>query len=115
VHLHPHRFCAAGGHSPALWRSAGETAPGAFDDAADFGRHDVIAAARAGAFAGLPVWIDAGSADPFRPGDRAFDAAVRGASLRTWPGGHDGTYWNAHWGDYLRFYARALGRCTPRS
>ena len=32
------RFCAAGGHSPALWRSAGETAPGAFDNAGDFAR-----------------------------------------------------------------------------
>jgi hypothetical protein len=26
-------FCAVGGHSPALWRTGGETAPGAFDDA----------------------------------------------------------------------------------
>ena len=32
--LHPHRFCAVGAHSPALWQTAGETAPGAFDDAA---------------------------------------------------------------------------------
>ena len=47
---HPKRFCAVGGHSPAVWRSGGETAPGAFDDAADFARHDVIAGA--GRFAG---------------------------------------------------------------
>lgn len=31
--LHPGRFCAAGGHSPALWFDGGETAPGAFDSA----------------------------------------------------------------------------------
>ncbi len=34
--LHPHRFCAVGAHSPALWQTGGETAPGAFDDAQDF-------------------------------------------------------------------------------
>jgi S-formylglutathione hydrolase FrmB len=27
--LHPRRFCVVGGHSAALWRSGGETAPGA--------------------------------------------------------------------------------------
>jgi endo-alpha-1,4-polygalactosaminidase (GH114 family) len=31
--------------------------------------------------------------------------------VHTWPGGHDGDYWDAHWRDYLRFYARALDRC----
>jgi S-formylglutathione hydrolase FrmB len=112
---HPRRFCAAGGHSPALWQNAGDTAPGAFDDAADFRRHDVIAAARRGAFGRMPVWLDAGSADPFRPGDGAFDAALRRTRMHTWPGGHDGAYWSAHMGAYLRFYARELGRCRPRA
>jgi S-formylglutathione hydrolase FrmB len=110
---HPKRFCAVGGHSPALWRSGGETAPGAFDDAEDFGRHDVIR--EAGALDGLAVWLDAGDKDPFRPGDEAFAAALDAtgvaATFHTWPGGHDGDYWDAHWGDYLRFYARALARC----
>jgi enterochelin esterase-like enzyme len=46
--LHPGRFCAIGAHSPALSSGAGATAPGAFDDAADFARHDVVAAARCG-------------------------------------------------------------------
>src|SRR6185436_1442698 len=31
----PTRFCAVGGHSTALWRSGGETGPGAIADAAD--------------------------------------------------------------------------------
>lgn len=39
---HPGRFCAVGGHSPALWFEGGETAPGAFDDAADFETNDVV-------------------------------------------------------------------------
>lgn len=111
--LNPGRFCAVGGHSPALWRTGGETAPGAFDDAADFGRHDVIASARS--FRGMPVWLDAGDRDPFRPGDDAFAGALRAAGVRasvhTWPGGHDGEYWNAHWRAYMRFYATALARC----
>jgi len=111
--LYPDRFCAVGGHSPALWRTAGETAPGAFDDAEDFAGHDVVASAAD--FTEIPVWLDAGDEDPFQPGDRAFVGALEQAgadvTARTWPGGHDGEYWDRHWPDYLRFYARALERC----
>jgi acetyl esterase/lipase len=61
------------------------------------------------------LWLDAGDEDPFRPGDDAFAAALRAAGatprVHTWPGGHDGDYSDAHWRDYLRFYARALDRC----
>jgi S-formylglutathione hydrolase FrmB len=110
---HPRRFCAVGGHSPALWRSGGETAPGAFDDAEDFAAHDVIA--EANALDRLPVWLDAGDEDPFRPGDDAFAQALElvgaDATVHIWPGAHEGEYWDAHWRDYLRFYARALRRC----
>jgi S-formylglutathione hydrolase FrmB len=111
--LHPHRFCAVGAHSPALWQTAGETAPGAFDDAADFARHDVIRAARRNPnlFSGTPVWLDAGSADPFQPGDRALDRAAKNVRLRVSPGAHEGAYWRAHYRAYLRFYATALARC----
>jgi enterochelin esterase-like enzyme len=111
--LHPRRFCAVGAHSPALWQTAGETAPGAFDDAQDFARHDVVGAARRnpGLFKGTPVWLDAGSADPFQPGDRALDRALATVRLRTYPGAHEGAYWRAHYGAYLRFYANALARC----
>jgi enterochelin esterase-like enzyme len=111
--LHPHRFCAVGAHSPALWRTAGETAPGAFDDAQDFARHDVIAAARRNPnlYGATPVWLDAGSADPFQPGDRALDRALKTVRLRTYPGAHEGAYWRAHYGAYLRFYAAALAHC----
>ena len=102
------RFCAVGGHSPAIWTASAQTAPGAFDDAADFGRHDVVAAARRGAFRGMKLWLDAGSRDPFRPGDAAFARAAH-TKLRTWPGGHDGAYWDARWRSYLRFYVTACG------
>ena len=112
--LNPARFCAVAGHSPALWRTGGETAPGAFDDAGDFSRHDVVGAARANpdVFSNTRLWLDAGDADPFRPGDEVLTQALgERVSGHTWPGGHDGDYWNAHWPDYARFYARALDRC----
>jgi enterochelin esterase-like enzyme len=114
---HPRRFCAVGGHSPAIWTSSGQTAPGAFDNASDFARNDLVRVARStlGAFAGKPLWLDAGTADPFDPGDRAFIAALRSRGLKVtlhrWPGGHTGAYWRSHWKSYLGFYARALANC----
>jgi S-formylglutathione hydrolase FrmB len=114
---HPGRFCAVGGHSPALWLEGGATAPGAFDDAEDFERNDVIGAVRAdpGAFGPIPIWIDYGSEDPFLIGDVAFDEALEagGADLTAheWHGGHEQAYWDRHWEQYLRFYADALASC----
>jgi S-formylglutathione hydrolase FrmB len=111
------RFCAVGGHSPALWTAASRTALGAFDDRADFARNDVVGAARAHPrrFARQPLWLDAGTRDPFDVGDRAFVTDLRAGHVRIhvhrWPGGHDPSYWRAHWGAYLKFYAKALAHC----
>jgi S-formylglutathione hydrolase FrmB len=118
--LHPGRFCAVGGHSSALWRTGGETAPGAFDDGEDFARHDVIGVARRDPrrFAGARLWLDSGDGDPFNPGMDALVAALRSAglplSVHRWPGEHESGYWKRHWGDYLRFYAASLRSCHPR-
>ena len=75
----------------------------------------MIGAARANpdAFGDSRLWLDAGDEDPFRPGDDAMAAALgdRRRPRKTWPGGHDADYWNEHWPDYARFYARALARC----
>jgi S-formylglutathione hydrolase FrmB len=109
----PAAFCAVGGHSAALWLRAGDTAPGAFDDAQDFARHDVVRIAqRRGrkAWGDAALWLDAGTADPFLPGGRALARALH-VRLRVSPGGHDAGYWAAHDAAYLRFYARALARC----
>ena len=106
-------LCAVGGHSPAIWRSGGESAAGAFDDADDFARHDLVALARArgrAAFGRGRLWLDGGTEDPFRPGGEAFAAAL-GIRLRHWEGEHEGDYWRAHFADYLRFYADALAAC----
>lgn len=115
--LHPGRFCAAGGHSPAIWLHAGETAPGAFDSAADFHRHDLYAYARGRAhpYGRMPIWIDRGNRDPFVPGDAALVSALRarGANVTShiWPGAHEGAYWRAHIARYLRWYSAQLARC----
>lgn len=117
---HPGRFCAVGGHSAALWQTSEETAEGAFDDAADFARNDVVASARSdpGALSGQPVWLDSGDEDPFRPGIDALASTLTAAGAplieKTWPGGHESGYWNRHWPAYLRFYARALRNCDGK-
>jgi S-formylglutathione hydrolase FrmB len=115
--LHPGRFCAVGGHSPALWFEGGETAPGAFDGAADFARNDVVGTVRAdpGAFGSIRIWNDYGASDDFRVYDEGFvDALEAGGahlSAHSWPGGHVASYWNRHWPAYLRFYANSLAHC----
>lgn len=116
--LEPQRFCAVGGHSAALWVSGGESAAGAFDDAEDFARNDVLASARArDPYRGLAAWIDVGTADPFRAADTRLATELRRDGQRVqfhvWPGGHEESYWSSHWGSYLRFYAAALSHCRP--
>ena len=115
--LHPGRFCAVGAHSAALWPSAGQTAPGAFDDAADFERHDVIGAARRGNLYGrTPVFLDVGRDDGFRFADEELAQALRShgahVTFRLQPGGHGG--WRDRMHEYLRFYANALAACRTR-
>ncbi len=109
----PERFCAVGGHSPAIWLRAGDSAAGAFDDAADYTRNDVLALARArgrGPWARARLWLDGGDADPFRAGTDAFAKAL-GVTASHPRGEHEGDYWRANYARYLRFYASALARC----
>jgi S-formylglutathione hydrolase FrmB len=114
---HPDRFCAVGGHSAALWFDGSETAPGAFDSAADFERNDVVEAVQAdpGAFGGMRIWNDYGDEDPFRVYNEGFVDALRAGgtdvSAHSWPGGHEGGYWDEHWPAYQRFYLNALTSC----
>jgi enterochelin esterase-like enzyme len=115
--LHPGRFCAVGGHSAAEWYAGADTPAGAFDDAQDFARHDIVrAAGRSDLYGHTPVWIDVGTEDPFRAADTTLAQRLQahGANIQfhVWPGGHDNTYTSAHWGAYLAFYSRALADCT---
>ena len=103
------RFCAVGGHSPAFWLSAGQTAPGAFDDAADFAAHDVFAGRAA--LSGIPVRIACGESDPFYPAVRQFLPGVpelAGTDFRA--GGHTAALWRSTATGQLRFLAAALHR-----
>jgi poly(3-hydroxybutyrate) depolymerase len=114
---HPGMFCAAAGDSPALWFEEAETAPGAFEDLADFERNNVVGTVQEdpNAFGGTHVWIDYGDEDPFRVYDEGFVAAMEGSegsfTSHSWPGGHDGAYWAAHWPDYQRWFVKQLASC----
>ncbi len=115
---HPGAFCAVGGHSAALWSTGGETPQGAFDDAADFARNDVIgmASSRSAPLGrSTRVWIDVGNQDPFASADAELVRVLREhgqkVTFHTWPGAHSGSYWNKHVAAYLRFYAASLAAC----
>ena len=109
--LAPKTFCAVGAHSAALWFRGGDTPAGAYDDAEDFARHDVIRFAAKQRLYGVPVWIDVGRDDPFMRADVALahEPRARGESVRlqVHGGGHSG--WSGRMGEYLRFYAGACG------
>ncbi len=115
--LHPRRFCAVGGHSAGLWPDESTEYPGAFDGEADYERNDVLAAVRANpdAFGAARIWNDYGDRDWFVAGNAAFVAALEKGdadlTAHVWPGGHDSSYWDAHFPAYLRFYANALAHC----
>ena len=86
---------------------------GAFDDAADFARNDVIAFAARRSLTHAPVWIDVGTKDPFRQVDTVLVGELRAdgerVRFKVWPGGHESGYWHHHIGRYLKFYADACG------
>lgn len=105
--LGPSRVAAVVACSPALWRSPGESAPGAFDDAEDFRREDVFAARTA--IARVPLRVDCGLGDPFLAAARAFVAGVTPRPEGGFqPGGHDGDYWRRRLPDQLAFLGRHL-------
>jgi S-formylglutathione hydrolase FrmB len=96
-----HHFCAVGAQSPALWSSAGHTAPGAFDDAQDYARNDVFRLRPP-----HPLWIDLGASDPFHAAALAY-ARRAGVRAHVRPGGHDAALWDAFTPQFLRFLAHA--------
>src|SRR5262249_55398301 len=115
---YPGRFCAIGGHSAGLWLAPSEEYPGAFHDQADYEANHVIAAVAADpdAFCATPGWNDYVDQAWSVAGNAAFVAALEASratplTAHVWPGGHDAAYWDAHWPQYLRFYARSLANC----
>ena len=106
-------FCAVGGHSPAMWRTGGETPQGAFDDAEDFEQNDVIEAAVANRhlYPRAKVWIDVGTDDPFRSADEELARRLSGERFVLWKGDHDISHLERDAPQVMKFYADALERC----
>jgi enterochelin esterase-like enzyme len=109
--IEPKRFCAVGGHSPAVLVNNSQNVFGGFDNAADFARHDLIRLARKRSPYDAPVWIDVGNQDDLRPAATALAHELKAdgadVTFHVWPGSHDGTYWDAHFAQYVRFYTDA--------
>ena len=109
--LAPEKFCAVGGHSPAVLDHFSDDTLSAFDNQADFNRHDLMTLARSRKLYKAPVWIDVGDQDSLRlSGDQlAKELRDNGTNVtfHHWPGGHAGPYWDRHFADYLGFYADA--------
>lgn len=97
------RLLGVAGMSSALWTEPGATAPGAFDDAADWRAHDVLTTCRLPD--DVPVTLVCGRADPFLGANRAYVRARPGTRSTFDEGGHDNGYWSDHAPGLLRWLA----------
>lgn len=103
--LGPSRVAGVAAESPAIWRRAGDSAPGAFDDEQDFAAHDVFTHPTWGG--SIPLRIDCGTEDGFYPAARDYAAALRPSPLGAFtPGGHNLAYWRGRAPLQLSFLAR---------
>lgn len=93
--LPPERVLGVAAVSAALFFSFQEASPGAFDDAADYDRHDVFA--RVDALRELPVWLACGAGDSFLEPNRALAAELPEAVTEFDQGRHDRSYLERHW------------------
>jgi enterochelin esterase-like enzyme len=108
--LGPERVFAVVAESAALWTEPGLSAPGAFDDRADFEAHDVFDPRRTRVLAKIPVRLDCGRSDPFVPGNKAFAEALPSARLTLDEGGHTADYWKGHGPAQLRWVRQQFDR-----
>jgi hypothetical protein len=96
--------------SPAVWTSYDAMMLGprdAFDGAADFAKHDVIA--HAGRLAGVNVRVDGGTQDPFYGYVTYLHAALPELPSGGYAeGGHDQDYWSRVAPGEAEFIGRAL-------
>jgi enterochelin esterase-like enzyme len=107
--LGPQRTAAIAAVSPALWTSAGATAPGAFDGASDYDANDVFD--RTSALADIPVRIDCGNSDPFYSAAQQFVSELAAPPSGSFsPGGHDGNYWHGQLLGELEFLGANLAK-----
>ena len=102
------RCAALAVDSPALWTSADATAPGAFDDAADYARNDVFRGRAR--LRGILVRVAIGTSDPFYAATRAFVTGMTPKPVTDFSlGGHDLAFWRHSAPQQIAFLGRHLG------
>lgn len=107
------RIVAIAVDAPAIFRSAGATAPGAFDDAADFEKNDVMTANAK--LAGIPIRVVCGTQDPFYDAVKAFVALPHSPPVEAVydKAGHTPPYWRTQTAEQLTFLAAHLVVRSP--
>jgi enterochelin esterase-like enzyme len=101
------RVAAVVAESPALWLHPGDSARGAFDDAADFRANDVFK--RRKVLSRIPIRIDCGTADPFHTAAKKFAAGLHPSPVTDLgAGNHSGTYWRAKAAKAIEFIGNEL-------
>lgn len=101
------RLSVAAAASPALWESAGATASGAFDDAADWQRWGDLVA-QPGAAPDTALWVACGDGDPFAAATRRYRAAAGEPAGGFTPGAHTDGYWRSVAGQQVAFVGSHL-------
>jgi pimeloyl-ACP methyl ester carboxylesterase len=100
--------------SPAVFGSyedARRVNPGAYDTRAEWADYDL--AARAAEFAGLPIHIAIGAADPFTPAVRRLrDRLPDPSTVTIGTGCHDGAFWTWAAPQQVRLIGAALQNRT---
>jgi acetyl esterase/lipase len=105
--LRASRVAVAVAESPAIWHEAGQSAPGAFDDAADFDAHAIFGRQRL--LSGIALRIDCGASDGFAPVTRDLRASLTPTPAGgIEPGGHDWPYWRSQAPAQLAFVGAHL-------
>ncbi len=101
------RVVVAAAASAAMWTSAGATAPGAFDDPADWQEWGDLTASP-GVARSTALYLACGESDPFARADRLYRTATHEPAGGFTPGAHDDGYWRtvaaaqvAYVGDHL--------------
>jgi S-formylglutathione hydrolase FrmB len=92
--------------SPAIWPTYADSHnanPDAFDSAADWHAHSVIARLRS--LTGTPVRVACGLSDPFLPASRQLSTLLAAGDVLLVPGGHNDSFWTAHAPGMLAFLA----------
>ncbi|HEY3682421.1 MAG TPA: alpha/beta hydrolase-fold protein [Streptosporangiaceae bacterium] len=108
--LGPARVAAVAAASPALFASydaARGADSGAFDDAADFARNDVMRALPR--LRAIPAWVGCGRSDVFTEATERIRRRLTAPRGGISPGCHDTSYWRRTLPDVLAFLGRHLG------